>query len=159
MGVKKMANGRGYSVQDEIALRNDPLGEMLVEAFAEKGFEGSAADMLEALKAWCPGWDVGGNWTLPRFGKALKRLERPLEGFFGATRSDHSGRTHYRFKPVAADWGRSPRVADLLRRIKALEQERAEAVGHACAAADGEIKANLENERLREVVRRMAKLI
>lgn len=159
MGKMNAAVNRGYRVEDEIALRNDPLGELLVEAFAEKGFEGSAADMLEALKDWCPGFDVGGNWTLPRVGKALKRLERPLAAFFNATRSDHSGRTHYRFKPVSAEWRKASRVGELLRRIKELEAEREQAVSHACAAADKEIKANLENERLREVVRRMAKLI
>lgn len=85
------------------ALRNDSLGECLIDAFGEVGFSGTAAEMSEALKAACDGFDGEKTWTLPKLGKALKRLEPHLVSAFKATRTDHSGRTNYVFSPIAVE--------------------------------------------------------
>jgi hypothetical protein len=79
------------------SLRNDALGEFLVEAFGATGFKGSMTDMHEALTARCEGFD-GEKWTKVRMGKALKdHLQQNLESAFGLTwpLKNHGGIQQY----------------------------------------------------------------
>lgn len=79
------------------SLRNDALGTYIIDAFAEAGFCGSTSEICEALKARCDSFDGEKTWTLPKIGKALKRLEDPLVVAFGMQKANHSGVTKYTF--------------------------------------------------------------
>lgn len=83
------------------ALRQDSLGECLLEAFSETGFKGTSQQMSDALKERCDGFDGEKTWTLPKIGKALKRLEPHLISAFKMKKKTLVGRSDYEFQPVA----------------------------------------------------------
>lgn len=85
------------------ALRNDALGEHLIDAFGEEGFSGSATEMFDALKERCAGFDGERTWSVPKVGKALKRLEPHLVQAFSMSRTNYSGCSNYKFCAISQE--------------------------------------------------------
>ena len=82
-------------------LENDAVGAALLELVSAGPFEGSARELLEALKVIDPAFE--GRLSDKRLGKRLQKLWPHLENTLGARkeRDSHTRNWRYSFRPVA----------------------------------------------------------
>ena len=86
------------------SLRQDALGQFIVQAYALSGFEGSMTDMHEGLKTCCDDFDPK-EWSKEKVGMVIKkRLWDQMVTAFKMTRKNHSNTNHYSLSSIPIEF-------------------------------------------------------